>query len=82
MGWSSAAEVFEEFARRGLTTASAIERAYKQDSKLLWKMVAAFDRVENYISQLVGKLSQVISYSEYYGPFFKRWSAFTFNFPV
>lgn len=73
MAWSSAAALFEHLARMGLTTASAIERAYKKDTAFLWRLVACFARVESLGCNLVGKLSQVVSWSEHFRPYFKRW---------
>lgn len=73
LAWSSAAALFEDFARMGLTTASAIERAYKKDTKLLWRIVACFSRVECHAADLWGKLSHAVSYSEHFQPYFKRW---------
>lgn len=73
LAWSSAAALFEDFARMGLTTASAIERAYKKDTKLLWRIVACFSRVEWHAADLWGKLSHAVSYSEHFQPYFKRW---------
>lgn len=73
MAWSSAADLFEHLARMGLTTASAIERAYKKDTALLWRLVSCFAKVEFLGCNLVGKLSQVVSWSEHFRPYFKRW---------
>jgi hypothetical protein len=85
MAWSDAALLFEDLARMGLTTASAIERAYKKDTKLLWRLVACFAKSDNYLSNLWGKLSQVISWCEHFRPYFKRsrvstWGIFGFWF--
>jgi hypothetical protein len=77
MAWSDAALLFEDLARMGLTTASAIERAYKKDTKLLWCLVACFVKSDNYLSNLWGKLSQVVSWCEHFRPYFKRWRVST-----
>jgi hypothetical protein len=73
MAWSSTADLFEHLARMGLTTASAIERAYKKDTVLLWRLVSCFARVEFLGCNLVGKLAQVVSWSKHFRPYFKRW---------
>jgi hypothetical protein len=73
MAWSDSALIFEDLARRGLTTASAIERAYKKDTALLWRLVACFVKSDYYLGELWGKLSHVISWCEHFRPFFKRW---------
>lgn len=53
MTWSHAASLFEDLARRGLTTASAIERECKKDSQLMWRLVACICHVR-YLSEHFG----------------------------
>jgi hypothetical protein len=73
MTWFHAAELFEDLARMGLTTASAIERAYRKDKKLLWRLVSCFARAQYLAANMWGKLTHVVSWSEHFRPYFKRW---------
>jgi hypothetical protein len=73
MVWSNNAQLFEDLARMGLTTASAIERAYKKDSNFLWRLVACFAKIDFYLFHLWAKLSHVITWCEHFRPYFKRW---------
>ncbi|KAF8061641.1 hypothetical protein FPV67DRAFT_1509726 [Lyophyllum atratum] len=77
MMWSHAASLFEDLAQRGLTTASAIEREYKKDSQLMWRLIACVCYVRCLKRQFVGQLVQEFSWSEYFRPYFKRWRTTT-----
>ncbi|KAJ7184451.1 hypothetical protein C8R46DRAFT_1064102 [Mycena filopes] len=72
MTWAHAADVLEELDRRGLNTSTAIERAYEQDSALMWRLVACLCKFDYLIGHLQERASEVISWCEYYRPFFKR----------
>lgn len=71
--WYSAKEIFEDLARRGLCTPFSIERAYRKDDDLMWRLFACGVRAHNYMQMLWVKLRQVITYCEYYRPYFKRY---------
>ncbi|KAJ7042074.1 hypothetical protein C8F04DRAFT_946358 [Mycena alexandri] len=73
MTWGHAVDVFEELDRRGLTTTSAIERAYQQDPALMWRLVACLCKISYLAGHLWERASEVISWCEYYRPFFKRY---------
>ncbi|KAF7293976.1 hypothetical protein MKEN_01461400 [Mycena kentingensis (nom. inval.)] len=73
LGWRSAALLFEELAARGLNTPSAVERAYQRDSALMWRMVAAMDRIGDLHRKMWANFQQVIAASEYYRPLLKPW---------
>lgn len=73
MTWSHACALFEELATRGLTTASSLERAYKQDSQLLWNVVSCFARVHQLRNIAWGRLTHIVSWCEAFRPYFKRW---------
>jgi hypothetical protein len=73
MTWFHATELFEDLARMGLTTASSIERAYKADRKLLWRLVSCFARAHYLLVNMWGKLTHTVTWSEYFRPYFKRW---------
>ncbi|KAJ7460843.1 hypothetical protein B0H11DRAFT_2057030, partial [Mycena galericulata] len=68
-----AVDLFEEFDRRGLTTTSAIERAYKQDSALMWNLVACLCKISYLAGHLWERFTEIMSWSEYYRPYFKRY---------
>lgn len=72
MVWYFAVELFEDLARRGLATTSAIERAYERDSELMWRLVACFTKVWHYNHHLWGKLAEILAYSEHFRPYFIR----------
>ncbi|KAK0228642.1 hypothetical protein IW262DRAFT_1293382 [Armillaria fumosa] len=65
--------IFEDLARRGLCTPFSIERAYRKDDDLMWRLFACGMRAHNYMQMLWVKLRQVITYCEYYRPYFKRY---------
>ena len=71
MARSHAAALLEDPTCIGLTMSSAIERAYRKDTKLLWKLVACFVRVNEHIRNIRGRLAQVMSYCKYFRPYFK-----------
>ncbi|KAJ7494460.1 hypothetical protein B0H11DRAFT_1802789 [Mycena galericulata] len=73
MTWGHAVDLFEEFDRRGLTTTSAIERAYKQDSALMWNLVACLCKISYLAGHLWERFTEIMSWSEYYRPYFKRY---------
>ncbi|KAJ7063660.1 hypothetical protein C8F01DRAFT_1368173 [Mycena amicta] len=72
MIWGQALELFEEFDRRGLLTTSAIERAYRSDSAFMWRLATCLCNVKFLARQLWEQFAEVISWSEYYRPFFIR----------
>ncbi|KAJ7449674.1 hypothetical protein FB451DRAFT_1287634 [Mycena latifolia] len=73
MTWSHAASLFEDLARLGLTTASSIERAYKKDSKLLWRFVSCISNINVLTMNSSARMLQELSWSEHFRPYFKRW---------
>ncbi|EPQ51950.1 hypothetical protein GLOTRDRAFT_123057 [Gloeophyllum trabeum ATCC 11539] len=73
MTWKDAAELFEDLARQGLTTASAIERAYRQDTKLMWRLVTCFAKADFLKGLLWGTFVQIVSWSDHFSKYFKRW---------
>jgi hypothetical protein len=81
MAWSQTAALLEDFVRMGLTTSSAIERAYRKDATLLWRLVACFAKVNQYVRNVRGKLAHIVSWCEHFRPYFKRWRARIFNRP-
>jgi hypothetical protein len=72
MTWAHAAELFEELACLNLNTASAVERAYKKDYKLLWRFASCQARLDYYSNSLWWNLRLEISWSEHFRPYFKR----------
>ncbi|KAJ7891262.1 hypothetical protein B0H14DRAFT_2335711 [Mycena olivaceomarginata] len=73
MTWGHAVDVFEELDRRGLASTSAIERAYKQDSGLMWRLVACLCNINYLTGHLWERFKEVMSWCEYYRPYFKRY---------
>ncbi|KAJ6577852.1 hypothetical protein B0H19DRAFT_932770 [Mycena capillaripes] len=73
MTWGHAVEVFEELDRRGLASTSAIERAYQQDSALMWRLVACLCKISYLDGHLWERFTEIMSWSEYYRPYFKRY---------
>ncbi|KAJ7668353.1 hypothetical protein B0H17DRAFT_1018509 [Mycena rosella] len=73
MTWSHAASLFEDLARLGLTTGSSIERAYQQDSKLMWRFVSCIANVNVLSMNYSARMLQELSWSEHFRPYFKRW---------
>ncbi|KAJ7348953.1 hypothetical protein DFH08DRAFT_959155 [Mycena albidolilacea] len=73
MTWGHAVDVFEELDRRGLASTSAIERAYRQDSALMWRLVACLCRISYLEGHLWERFTEIMSWCEYYRPFFKRY---------
>ncbi|KZV62138.1 hypothetical protein PENSPDRAFT_692773 [Peniophora sp. CONT] len=71
--WSQAASLFEDLAEKGLTTPRSLERAYKKDDKLFWRLLRAFTAVMELDRQMFGHACQIVSHSEYYRPWFKRY---------
>ncbi|KAJ7583140.1 hypothetical protein C8J56DRAFT_953166 [Mycena floridula] len=71
--WKHATDVFEYLARKGLCTASAIERAYLRDEDLMWRLFACGVLAFTLGRELWGKISQVITFCPYYKPYFRRW---------
>jgi hypothetical protein len=72
MTWQFAVELFDDLAQRGLTTTSSIERAYKNDSKLYWRLVSLFTKVNVLHNYHLTKLCDELSWSEHFRPFFIR----------
>ncbi|KAJ7118909.1 hypothetical protein C8R44DRAFT_878441 [Mycena epipterygia] len=75
MTWGHAVDVFEELDRRGLVSTSAIERAYKQDSALMWRLVACLCKISYLDGHLWERFTEIMSWCEYYRPYFKRYRA-------
>lgn len=73
MTWGHAVDVFEELDHRGLASTSAIERAYKQDSGLMWRLVACLCNINYLTGHLWERFTEVMSWCEYYRPYFKRY---------
>ncbi|KAJ7700884.1 hypothetical protein B0H17DRAFT_1247676 [Mycena rosella] len=73
MTWGHSADVFEELDRRGLVSTSAIERAYKHDPALMWRLVACLCRISYLEGHLWERFTEIMSWSEYYRPYFKRY---------
>ncbi|KAJ7063662.1 hypothetical protein C8F01DRAFT_1133853 [Mycena amicta] len=77
MAWASLGELFFIFKHCNLTSTSAIEKAYREDSSLLWSLVAGLC----YVSLLSGhrwqRFSESLSWSEYFRPYFKRYRTTT-----
>lgn len=79
--WSFAAQLFEDLARKGLCTASAIEREYRRDEDLMWRLFACGARATELTGILWGLVRQTVSYCEHYRPYFKRWRV-NKDFPI
>ncbi|KAK7035873.1 regulation of transcription from pol ii promoter-related protein [Favolaschia claudopus] len=73
MIWGHALDVFEELDRRGLASTSAIERAYQRDPALMWRLVLCLCHIDYLRGHLWERLTEVMSWSEYYRPYFKRY---------
>ncbi|VDB83236.1 unnamed protein product [Peniophora sp. CBMAI 1063] len=71
--WSQAATLFEDLAEKGITTPRALERAYKRDLDLFWRLLRVITAVAELERAMVGQSAQIITYSEYYRPWFKRY---------
>ncbi|TFK53182.1 hypothetical protein OE88DRAFT_1352823 [Heliocybe sulcata] len=71
--WKDAAELFEHLARTGLTTASSIEREYKKNDAFMWRLVMCFAKVDFLGGLLWGHLQQILSWTEHFRPYCKRW---------
>lgn len=72
MTWSFALNIFDDFAQKGLTTSSSIERAYKQDKALMWRLASLFTKVILLHNYVLGRLSESLSWSEHFRPYFIR----------
>jgi hypothetical protein len=73
MTWFHAVELFEDLTRMGLINTASIERAYKKDKALMWRIVSCFARIDYLVLNLWGKLTHTITWSEHFRPYFKRW---------
>lgn len=71
--WSQAAAMFEDLAALGVTTPRSLERAYKKDVNLAWRLLRTFTAVAELFRQMSGQVDQIVTYSEYYRPWFKRY---------
>jgi hypothetical protein len=71
--WHQAAELFEEFARRGATTRKQVEAAYEADHALLWRLVSVFARVSNLRLHTWARLNQSVPASPRFAPYFRRY---------
>ncbi|KAJ7144910.1 hypothetical protein C8R43DRAFT_1013446 [Mycena crocata] len=74
MTWGHAVDLFEELDRRGLASTSAIERAYKHDSALMWRLVACLCKVTYMAGHFWERFTQIMSWCEYYRPYFRRYA--------
>jgi hypothetical protein len=73
MTWSHATELFDDLAHMGLTTTSSVERAYRKDRKLLWRLVSCFARAQYLMEIMWAGLEDSVTWSEHFRPYFKRW---------
>ncbi|KAJ7144917.1 hypothetical protein C8R43DRAFT_1013473 [Mycena crocata] len=73
MTWGQVVDVFDELHRLGLVSTSAIERAYKQDSGLMWRLVSCLCRISYLSGHLWERFTEIMSWCEYYRPFYKRY---------
>ncbi|KZV62137.1 hypothetical protein PENSPDRAFT_758923 [Peniophora sp. CONT] len=71
--WSQAASLFEDLAEQGITTPRSLERAYKKDVDLVWRLLRTFTAVVELDRQMNGHVDQTVTWSEYYRPWFKRY---------
>ena len=71
--WSHATELFEDLAKQGITSPRSIERAYKKDSNLFWRLLRMITAVAELERTMNGHVDQLVTYSEYYRPWFKRY---------
>ena len=76
MTWNYTSELFDDLAKRGLITGQLIEDAYLQDDILCWRLVSSLSRVValDQINERDQFLSTFLTDSDFYKPFFKRWS--------
>ncbi|KAF7305511.1 hypothetical protein HMN09_00804000 [Mycena chlorophos] len=72
VAWRDAALLFEDLQALGLATPAAIERAYEQDTTLLWRLVSVKYRISAMTWKLWANFQQLVAVSEYYGPLFHR----------
>ena len=72
MTWYDAANLFEDLARMGLTSASVIERAYMKDPKIMWRLATCFAKTAYLQVHLWGDFRQIITACPYYRPYFRR----------
>ena len=54
-------------------TTPSIERAYKKDEALLWRITAAMVGIEDLTRARLGHLVQVVTYSSHFAPYFNRY---------
>jgi hypothetical protein len=78
--WSQVAALFEDLARRGLTTEEDIRAAYMENHKLLWQLLTALTRLENLRLHQWGRLIQSLSVAPRFAPFLRRFRASNFPF--
>ncbi|KZV91836.1 hypothetical protein EXIGLDRAFT_836816 [Exidia glandulosa HHB12029] len=69
--WSRAAKLFEELAARGLTTTTAIQRAYKADPGLKWRLLSCQFWSSHYITLYWSLACQVVVSQDAFNKFFK-----------
>lgn len=72
MAWSYTTDLFRTLARENLSTSSAIERAYKRDTELLWRFASCHALVEYDQHRLWWNVKLEVSTSPYFKPYFKR----------
>ena len=58
---------------QGITTPRALERAYKKDVQLFWRLLRAFTAVLELDRTMHSYINQIVTYSDYYRPWFNRY---------
>ncbi|KZV82954.1 hypothetical protein EXIGLDRAFT_729093 [Exidia glandulosa HHB12029] len=67
--WFRASQLFEELARRGLVTSSAIERAYKADPRLKWRLLSCILWTHECIALFWSLVQQTVAQLPRFKPF-------------
>lgn len=68
MVWLHASELLQDLFDMGLTTSSQIEREYKQDRRLMLRLVACYTKVEGLAFHLWSNMRQIVSASANIAP--------------
>ncbi|EJD43599.1 hypothetical protein AURDEDRAFT_114653 [Auricularia subglabra TFB-10046 SS5] len=71
--WYRAVNVFEELARRGLTTTTAVERAYQADPALKWRLLSVFCTTLSYSSKHGSMVNQTMLSQKEFRPYVHMW---------
>jgi len=71
--WYNAVKLIEDLENRGLRTASSIQRACHLDDDIMWRFVSVASSADFIMVNIWSRFRQVITYCEYYRPFFKRY---------